>query len=214
MAMKNFNGPIGNRTRHLPACRAVPQPTAPSQIPFPVALPTAKSHDTKRQYGRFGGREKSIAIKYRILTIRFYFPYYASCTWLKKLINAEERDVTTRGLCHWTRHSKAVYSTYQILLFQVYLSLSPGMQIEPPLRNILFQHQWPTWRCRIFRICLLNVGLSEKKKVFDRKCVFVSFYVVCSCFHEMFLPTGRIEQDAISNVPTSSSKEPDVFVPL
>ena len=27
--MKNSNGIIGNRTRDLPACRAVPQPTAP-----------------------------------------------------------------------------------------------------------------------------------------------------------------------------------------
>ena len=29
MSMKNFNDAIGNRTRDLPACSAVPQPTAP-----------------------------------------------------------------------------------------------------------------------------------------------------------------------------------------
>jgi len=29
MSMKNFNDTIGNRTRDLPACSAVPQPTAP-----------------------------------------------------------------------------------------------------------------------------------------------------------------------------------------
>ena len=29
MSMKNFNETIGNRTRDLPACSAVPQPTAP-----------------------------------------------------------------------------------------------------------------------------------------------------------------------------------------
>jgi len=29
MSMKNSNGTIGNRTRHLPTCSAVPQPTAP-----------------------------------------------------------------------------------------------------------------------------------------------------------------------------------------
>jgi len=28
MSMKNSNDTIGNRTRDLPACRAVPQPTA------------------------------------------------------------------------------------------------------------------------------------------------------------------------------------------
>jgi len=33
MSMKNFNDTIGNRTRHLPACSAVPQPTAPPRAP-------------------------------------------------------------------------------------------------------------------------------------------------------------------------------------
>jgi hypothetical protein len=31
MSMKNSNNTIGNRTRDLPACRAVPQLTAPSR---------------------------------------------------------------------------------------------------------------------------------------------------------------------------------------
>ena len=33
--MKNSNDTIGNRTRDLPACSAVPQPTAPTSIPQP-----------------------------------------------------------------------------------------------------------------------------------------------------------------------------------
>jgi hypothetical protein len=33
--MKDPNEPIGNRTRDLPACSAVPQPTAPSPTPIP-----------------------------------------------------------------------------------------------------------------------------------------------------------------------------------
>jgi len=33
MSMKNTNDTIGNRTRDLPACSAVPQPTAPPRIP-------------------------------------------------------------------------------------------------------------------------------------------------------------------------------------
>ena len=32
--MKNSNDTIGNRTRDLPACSAVPQPTAPPRAPF------------------------------------------------------------------------------------------------------------------------------------------------------------------------------------
>ena len=32
--MKNPNDPIGNRTRALPACSAVPQPTAPPRAPL------------------------------------------------------------------------------------------------------------------------------------------------------------------------------------
>jgi hypothetical protein len=31
--MKNSNDPIGNRTRNLPACSAVPQPTVPQRAP-------------------------------------------------------------------------------------------------------------------------------------------------------------------------------------
>ena len=31
--MKNSNNTIGNRTRDLPACSAVPQPTAPPRVP-------------------------------------------------------------------------------------------------------------------------------------------------------------------------------------
>ena len=32
--MKNFNGTIGNRTRDLPACSAVPQPTVTPRTPY------------------------------------------------------------------------------------------------------------------------------------------------------------------------------------
>jgi len=35
MSMRNYNENIGNRTRDLPTCSAVPQPTAP-----PAACPT------------------------------------------------------------------------------------------------------------------------------------------------------------------------------
>ena len=34
MSMKNFNDTIGNQTRDLPACRAVPQPTALPRASF------------------------------------------------------------------------------------------------------------------------------------------------------------------------------------
>jgi hypothetical protein len=33
-SMKNYNDTIGNRTRELPACSALPQPTAPPRTPF------------------------------------------------------------------------------------------------------------------------------------------------------------------------------------
>jgi hypothetical protein len=35
MSMKNSSDTIGNHTRDLPACSAVPQPTAPSRAPLP-----------------------------------------------------------------------------------------------------------------------------------------------------------------------------------
>jgi len=34
MSMKNFNDTIGNRTRDLPVCSALPQPTAPRRTPL------------------------------------------------------------------------------------------------------------------------------------------------------------------------------------
>jgi len=34
MSMKNSNGTIWNRTRDLPACSAVPQPTAPPHVRY------------------------------------------------------------------------------------------------------------------------------------------------------------------------------------
>ena len=34
MSMKNSNDNIGNRTRDLPTCRAVPKPTAPPRAPM------------------------------------------------------------------------------------------------------------------------------------------------------------------------------------
>jgi len=34
MSVKNSNDIIGNRTRNLPACSAVPQPTAPPRTPY------------------------------------------------------------------------------------------------------------------------------------------------------------------------------------
>ena len=36
MSMKNSNDTIGNRTRDLPACSAVPQPTAPPRAPINI----------------------------------------------------------------------------------------------------------------------------------------------------------------------------------
>jgi hypothetical protein len=59
MSMKNSNDIIGNRTRNLPACRGVPQPTAPPQektcILIDVAMPanrnvTQKDAEKKRKY--------------------------------------------------------------------------------------------------------------------------------------------------------------------
>jgi len=34
MSMKNPNNTIGNQTRNLPACSAVPKPTAPPRAPY------------------------------------------------------------------------------------------------------------------------------------------------------------------------------------
>jgi len=41
MSLKISNDIIGNRTRDLPACSAVPQPSAPSRAPQKVVLDCA-----------------------------------------------------------------------------------------------------------------------------------------------------------------------------
>jgi hypothetical protein len=38
MSMKNSNETIGNQARDLPACSAVPQPTAPQRVPLNMWL--------------------------------------------------------------------------------------------------------------------------------------------------------------------------------
>ena len=38
MSMKKSNDTIGNRTRDLPACSAVPQPTAPPRAPIQLLV--------------------------------------------------------------------------------------------------------------------------------------------------------------------------------
>jgi len=44
MPMENSNDTIGNRTHELPACNAVPQPTAPLRAP---------THDSSNEYINF-----------------------------------------------------------------------------------------------------------------------------------------------------------------
>ena len=45
MSMKNSNDTIGNRTRDLPTCSAVPQPTAPPRAPKAYGGVTVKFHE-------------------------------------------------------------------------------------------------------------------------------------------------------------------------
>ena len=109
---------------------------------------------------------------------------------------------------------EAVYSTYQILLFQVYLSLLPGMQIESVSFAPCYVRASMAWLAlSYFSYLSVKVRLSEEKKVLIGNvslCVFLCF---CSFFHEAFLLLGRIQQD-VSKVPMSSTKEPDIFVPF
>ena len=44
MSMKNSNNTIGYRTRDLPACSVVPQPTVPLRAPLPKHILNNKGH--------------------------------------------------------------------------------------------------------------------------------------------------------------------------
>ena len=60
--MKNFNDTIGNRTRDLPACSAVPQPTAPPRAPIHREYRTENNETNSRMWGvEFEGEPSSRA---------------------------------------------------------------------------------------------------------------------------------------------------------
>ena len=46
VSMENSNDTIGNRTRYLPACSAVPQPNAPPRAPTSMAWAEINVHST------------------------------------------------------------------------------------------------------------------------------------------------------------------------
>ena len=51
MSMKNSNDIIGNRTRDLPACSAVPQTTAPPRVPLlEINTVNTKHYEKKLKY--------------------------------------------------------------------------------------------------------------------------------------------------------------------
>jgi hypothetical protein len=57
MAMKNSGDAIGNITRDLPACSAVPRPTAPPRDPF--YFKATKKFAKKRGKGRGKAKEEN-----------------------------------------------------------------------------------------------------------------------------------------------------------
>ena len=61
MSMKNFIDTIGNRTHDLPACSAVPQPTAPSRAPFIIC---------NYRYFKSRVRYRIVDILYRLVAIQ------------------------------------------------------------------------------------------------------------------------------------------------
>ena len=56
--MKNSNVTTGNRTRDLPACSAVPQPTAPPRTPFLLKVKLLKKHTHDNTSTTAKGRPK------------------------------------------------------------------------------------------------------------------------------------------------------------
>ena len=51
MSMKMFDDTIGNRTRDLPACSAVPQPTAPPHVPSYSSDQFVSTNSNNRLHG-------------------------------------------------------------------------------------------------------------------------------------------------------------------
>ena len=51
--MKNSNDTTGNRTRDLPACSAVPQPTAPPRVPRHYIISLSDKPSDRLDHGRY-----------------------------------------------------------------------------------------------------------------------------------------------------------------
>ena len=63
MSMKNSNDTIGNRTCDLPACSAVPQPTAPLCAPMMIVLVKKHLHSKFCRIDIFNKSVGNIGIK-------------------------------------------------------------------------------------------------------------------------------------------------------
>ena len=91
MSMKNSIGTFGNRTRHLPACSAVPQPTAPPRAPFSrhclakkwkVHVTKVKSCPlivTQRRLGTWGGGRGELSYLAPLGSENISAPYFKQC---------------------------------------------------------------------------------------------------------------------------------------
>jgi len=88
MSMKNSNDTTGNRTRDLPACSAVPQPTAPLRVPkllFYFVEETAHVHDM------------CVCVCVRVSHSCFFTTAVATST--KIIILASERNKSSCTVC-------------------------------------------------------------------------------------------------------------------
>ena len=133
MSMKNSNDTIGNRTRDLPACSAVPQPTAPPRAPSAIY--------THYYYCCW----KTQMIKWECILL---------CTRCVTKLNTARKKWRTAvwrslTLTNFTNESKirTQFPTHMACVFQFYSTYMSG--IENGLPRILRLHtlQWKSqWR--------------------------------------------------------------------
>ena len=121
MSMKNCNDTIGNRTRDIPTCRVVPQPTVPPRDP---------SHPRGIQFAMHKSC-KIIAIQTFNWVTCIFLPHSSNCCQLKEQSNFQELDFNSL----WPFHNTFTDNyTHDILFSEIWQKYSCAKPPEQKVR--------------------------------------------------------------------------------
>ena len=179
MSMRNSNNTIGNRTRDLPACSAVPQPTVP-----PRALRGFQEEKKKSLASDWNRRERAISDgPQNTQNCHLVWPHVwlvgaaplSSCLWLSQYVPV------TIIVSSWQWLSQHVTGT-------VILSSCQWLSQHVTVTVILFSWQWPSQHTLVPTIpWLAGTAFKKPKLLCSSNAGLGSYRSLC-----VFLATSRL----------------------